>query len=384
MTVLTQRLTSSPASDGIFKRDHVCSGGATSTTILLALLLVVSLLMTKAFQWSAGASYATIRDEAGIKPVGDGSERKAGLFYPFVERLRLTDGASADFSCSAAKLLVERENGTGGENSHARSCGVYLSGRYLLKFQLWDVADGRGFRSYIQFFPAPEMIEGGKKDGGKIVLSDHERKFQSPQVIAELEVTSPVSFDIKYDIEKDSLRALFVSQLQTGARLEQARIEEFSIDRLSKVMVARMDDITGLFSVRAQWQRLLFGGTFQTIVIFVFSFSGLLTMVAFVGVFVCEEESTKVRRMAELATSLGGSLTYFGLLGTLLGIFLAVHQLSAIDFVDEMRKVFDQTRSFGDMSLALGSSVLGLGGALTLWIVQSIMNFVIGRRLFEI
>ncbi|MGH2266411.1 hypothetical protein ACQ1Z3_15055, partial [Enterococcus faecalis] len=62
----------------------------------------------------------------------------------------------------------------------------------------------------------------------------------------------------------------------------------------------------------------------------------------------------------------------------------AVHQLSAIDFVDEMRKVFDQTRSFGDMSLALGSSVLGLGGALTLWIVQSIMNFVIGRRLFEI
>ncbi|MGL1733483.1 hypothetical protein ACSTG5_00215, partial [Vibrio parahaemolyticus] len=68
-----------------------------------------------------------------------------------------------------------------------------------------------------------------------------------------MEVTSPVSFDLKYDIEKDSLRALFVSQLQTGARLEQARIEEFSIDRLSKVMVARMDDITGLFSVRAQW-----------------------------------------------------------------------------------------------------------------------------------
>ena len=39
-------------------------------------------------------------------------------------------------------------------------------------------------------------------------------------------------------------------------------------------------------------------------------------------------------------------------------MFGTVVELSSVDFVDEMKKVFDQTKSFGSMALAIGTSVV--------------------------
>ena len=144
--------------------------------------------------------------------------------------------------------------------------------------------------------------------------------------------------------------------------------------------------MSGIFNIRGNKPLLLFGGTFQTIVLFVFCVCLLLTLLLLVDhwTHVLSLPTSQFDEIGILASSIGSSLTYFGLLGTLLGIFLAVGDLSAIDFVDEMKKVFDQTKSFGAMSLALGSSVLGLGGALFLWIIQAIGNFLIGRRVFVV
>jgi len=84
-----------------------------------------------------------------------------------------------------------------------------------------------------------------------------------------------------------------------------------------------------------------------------------------------------------LSVRLGGLLTYMGLLGTLYGVFGAVQALSGIEFLNEFRKVFEQTASFGSMSLAIGTSVVGLGAAIMVGLVQSFLSLLASTDPFK-
>ena len=133
-----------------------------------------------------------------------------------------------------------------------------------------------------------------------------------------------------------------------------------------------VSEISGALDVRANKLAMMLAGTFEALIVLTFMFC-LWGTVA-IGLsrlgLVSVGTPVQVNHFASLVSTLGASLTYLGLLGTLLGIYYAVSDLSSVDFVDEMKKVFDQTRSFGSMSLALGTSVLGLSGALILWFIH--------------
>jgi hypothetical protein len=341
------------------------------STILILSSLLLGFLCAKVVQVSVGASYEALKNEIAIK------EDQATVNDSF----KLNDGTAVSLQCRVYASDKDIKSVSG----NIVSCATFVENDFILQFVLWNVASSSSYSSKIQFVYSPRIVEHREQnEKNKIKLGPHE---QQPNIInlGELLTTIPFCFNINYYVEEDSLKALFVSALQRGARFNQTRIDEFAVDRVARLIVSRMNTMTGVFKIRHNKSVLLLGGTFQAIVLFVFFVSFFLTLFVLCrigGMMILTQVG--LEDIGTLAANLGGSLTYFGLLGTLLGIFLAVGELSAIDFVDEMKKVFDQTRSFGAMSLALGSSVLGLGGALLLWILQAIGNFIARRRVFEI
>jgi hypothetical protein len=337
-------------------------------TLLLLITLAVGVICAKTVQVSVG-SYSSLKRQIAT------DEKKAS----FDDNFKLNDGSTVTLQCRVYPSESTVKSVTG----RSADCSVYVESDYVLSFSHWNEETPGLYASYIKLTPAPRIFDRRYGDKIKLNLGSHERQAR-PLLLGALVATIPLCFNIDFYTEEDSLKALFVSSLQRGARFTQTRIDEFGIDRIARLLVAKMNDMTGIFELRRHKSLLLFGGTFQAVVLSIFFTSLFLTLLVFsktavARVFPLVDSSD----IGSLAANLGGALTYFGLVGTLLGIFLAVGELSAIDFVDEMKKVFDQTRSFGAMSLALGSSVLGLGGALLIWLLQAIGNFISGKRLFE-
>jgi hypothetical protein len=372
MTSPLVSLTGPPAAVAADERPPVggaMSGVSTATgplpLMIIVFALVVGFVATAVTKRIVGADFDGLMQRAQIK---EARIAKEGFFT-------LGDGTKILYHCW--KSNTAPANVGGGSLSNWFSCSIYAGATYLLKYEMWDAINNGRFQSSIRFFRAPKLIDARTEINNKLTLApfefdqggcyiDGKSNNRNCYTVGELVPTIPLLFNINFDIEEDSLKALFVSALQTSVHLEGLHIDEFGVNRIASQLAEQVKSTTGLFEVRADKRVLLLGGTFQSIVLFVFySCAALTIVVLFVaGLGWPQALIASVERLGALASSIGGSLTYFGLLGTLLGIFLAVGDLSAIDFVDEMKKVFDQTRSFGSMSLALGSSVLGLGGAL--------------------
>lgn len=208
----------------------------------------------------------------------------------------------------------------------------------------------------------------------------------SPFCVFGREVTTNLSFTL----ESPSVQAVVGNSLNQAMTIIDRDISAASLARVAAVVVSVLDENSGVFKVRRMVDpesrsarngfRLLMSGTFEFVIL-------SLGFVALIGsvlaVIVVQHAQSLGMSIGRLSVRLGGLLTYLGLLGTLFGVFGAVQALSMIEFLNEYRKAFEQTASFGSMSLAVGTSVVGLGAAVIVGLLQSFLVSLVNEDPFQ-
>ncbi|WP_299154412.1 hypothetical protein [uncultured Tateyamaria sp.] len=185
---------------------------------------------------------------------------------------------------------------------------------------------------------------------------------------------------ISFNLEAPSVEAIVAGRLKEAATLSDNDMSTDSARRIARELTSVLARNSGVFHVRQiagddapprNGLRLLLTGWFEYLILCFGTFAIAVSVIA-MATFKRTKETA--RALGRLSVRITGMLTYLGLLGTLYGVFGAVNSLSSVDFLNEFRKVFDQTESFGSMSLAIGTSVVGLGAAVTVGLLQSLLS----------
>lgn len=179
---------------------------------------------------------------------------------------------------------------------------------------------------------------------------------------------------ISFNLEQPSVEALIAGVITKSTSYIDEELALSTGRRLASEITRVIDANSGLFAIRDLSNtennpfRLLFSGFFEYAILIL----GVFAFIVSVGAVIVGVLSAEVsKNLGRLSVRITGLLTYMGLLGTLFGVFMAINGLSGIDFLDEFKKAFDQTASFGAMSLAVGTSVVGLSCAVVVGLLQS-------------
>lgn len=186
-----------------------------------------------------------------------------------------------------------------------------------------------------------------------------------------------ISTDLSFNTDVESLRSLVLGHMKYVDEALEKETSEEHLKLAASEVVDFYKNNTGIFKIRDVSNiedgiiyKLLLTGSIQALIIVLGFFVLICSFVA--CMFMLSSKKSQALIYGTVSTRLNGLLTYIGLLGTLYGVFLAVNNLSSIDFTDNLAKAFDQTRTFGNMSLAIGSSVVGLSAAIINEFFQSI------------
>lgn len=385
--------------------------GRLAGIILSVLLLLMGVISATALLGSLDVRTEAFATEAAIRP----------LASPFFEIVRTSDGAFAvDCSDIRAAQGQRRDESSpwvsalaptwaqlrcrirdGGDTQGTmRIFSEIFFGEELqnLDFGFRKCGATRHFQMLSRVWPharidSAVLERGSFPSYADVNLTSREREDRademgsvSPFCFAGWEVTT----DLAFTLESPSVQAVVGNSLNQAITIIDRNISAASLDRVAAVVVSVLNNNSGTFEVRRMLDaetrsarngfRLLMSGTFEFVIL-------SLGFVAFFGsiaaVIIVQYEQSLGMNFGRLSVRLGGLLTYLGLLGTLFGVFGAVQALSMIEFLNEYRKAFEQTASFGSMSLAVGTSVVGLGAAVIVGLLQSFLATLINKDPFQ-
>ncbi|MEM6410279.1 MAG: hypothetical protein AAF683_01935 [Pseudomonadota bacterium] len=265
--------------------------------------------------------------------------------------------------------------------SYFRSCTE--SWRYFTASRLWPHAR----------LSQAEAVNAGLPDHSDINLTSQElddRRDSIGTIRPFCLAGTEVSTDLGFTLEAPSIQAVVGDAFARSLAIIDQEVSNATRERVAAIVVSVFEDNSGVFEVRKMFDeanqsgingvRLLASGTFEYLIL---SFGITALVGSVLAVLLFRKYSSAGHAFGVLSARLGGLLTYMGLLGTLFGVFGAVQALSGIEFLNEFRKVFEQTASFGSMSLAIGTSVIGLGSAIVVGLVQSFLALVSGSDPFK-
>ncbi|MCY9870805.1 hypothetical protein [Vibrio barjaei] len=223
----------------------------------------------------------------------------------------------------------------------------------------------------------------------------------SPLDVADLETTDEIlvrinksmwgaSTSLKLDVDQNTLKGLVLSEIRKASAILKIDLERNELDRVGEITSKKIIKSFPVFDLRqtSNINALLFSGSLEYIILTAFFLALMLTLLAVFGHFTYHKtdvswNESDVRIIGIKAGQLGATLTFLGLLGTLIGVYFTVTELGNTDFADELRKVFDQSSSFGAMGLSISTSVVGVGGSIIIWFVQSAFSLALGKDYFK-
>lgn len=197
---------------------------------------------------------------------------------------------------------------------------------------------------------------------------------------------------VQMSVDQNTFKGLVLSEARRAANILGVEIDRQQLDQIGEIVSHRLLRQFPVFKLRKgdHVSVLIFSGVVEQIILMVFSFALLLTGYVVVrhvyhvrGDDVGEAKVERTQSFGMRAAQFGQMLTLLGLLGTLIGVFYTVVTLGNADFVDELRKVFDQSESFGAMGLAIATSVLGVGGSIVVLATHNVIAMVLGRDYFK-
>jgi len=271
-------------------------------------------------------------------------------------------------------LFLQIIFGSEEKNSETRFRQCNDTKNYYMTTRIWpfsrieSIKDEKAFEHLKDF----SLTASEKRDEKMLIGS------VKPLCLIGFEVTS----DLNFVLEEPSIKAVIEDRFTRALGIADIEVDPTTRERISTELVGTLSYQSGFFDVRRLVDstgnsmpgiRILLSGTFEYLILSLGVLALLASPIAALGVSLPQSYEFG-RAFGRLSSSIGGILTYLGLLGTLFGVFAAVNELSSIDFLNEFKKVFEQTASFGAMSIAIGTSVVGLGMAVVVGLVQAILK----------
>jgi len=164
--------------------------------------------------------------------------------------------------------------------------------------------------------------------------------------------------DVTMSVDQNTFKALVLSEARRASNILGVEIDRQDLDQIGEVVSKLLLEQYPVFTLRKSdyVSVLIFSGVVERIILIVFSFAILLTgyvVVRHIQHSMADSpDENDIQRTYSFgirSAQFGQMLTLLGLLGTLIGVFVTVVSLGNADFVDELRKVFDQSASFGAM-----------------------------------
>jgi hypothetical protein len=327
-------------------------------TIAAIASVPLAIIISTFFLTVTGVSYDSIRDRAQLSGV-----QEAGP-----QRFFLSDGAEVSVTCRRPLQL-----GIG------LRCSLFQDSAYLVRLQFSEeeFASKKHWQlfSHLQLLPAQTDTFKAQLRDVPVLLSPLERSGETV-LLADVS-RGPLGLFVwgNYNIDREALKALVASYIAKAASIEQLDLSNADIERMAELLVGSAGIHLGLFDLRTDAYVMIFEGQMEYLIVVCF----FVSLILLASSLILEErpkEGSSRGQLWSASDSIAGTLTYLGLLGTLIGMFGTVTALSRIDYVDPMVKVFDQTSSFGSMSLAIGTSVVGLAGSIVIWFAQTLTDLV--------
>lgn len=288
------------------------------------------------------------------------------------ETQTISDGGLGTVSCRSDNLP---------EKTVLR-CNTFVDSDFFLRMDIFEETEEGSWVQSIRLKLVPRLSDSSRMEAEEraIEFSGSEKAIRQFPIVTVSSGFLGLYTYSEYDVGAESLKALLASDLRKAASFYDRELTTIDVERLAQANAEMLENSLGSFSVRRDLTLMILQGSMEY-VIFSLGLAAVLLLVWGVILEFAKRDIRGGRAVMSHSLSLGGALTYLGLLGTLIGMFGTVIELSAIDFVDEMRKVFDQTGSFGSMALAIGTSVVGLSGSVIVWLLHVIVSVVSGRRI---
>lgn len=294
------------------------------------------------------------------------------------------------------KIGIECQSLENNKSEKTFFCNLYHYGQdtdmndYILKLQFTEIIKGNTIQYSLTSRMLPRVADGLNNLGPleeKAILSKAEQQNNGQtQLIANIKpIFLGMGIHVYFNLGMDSLKGFILSELRKSAHILKLTIDKRELDRIGDTVSYAIDNNLKLFQLRKNKSMLIFAGTIEFIIVIFAVYSLLLSFsIVILHIYpnIISHQTNTIQLLGLKAGQLGEILTYFGLFGTLLGIFGTVSDLSSVNFIDELRKVFDQTSAFGAMSLAISTSILGVGASILVWLVQTVISMAIGRDYF--
>lgn len=289
-----------------------------------------------------------------------------------LETLSASDGGLAKVSCRTNGIPIEV----------SIRCNSFVGTDFLVRLDVVETQHEKYWEQNIRLKLVPRLADQRREEAIEkaVVLSSTELETRTFTIASVHHGYRNLYTHSNYDVGTESIKALLASDLRKASEIYERELSRVDIERIAELNSGILTKYIGSFKVRKDITKMILQGSMEYLILSlgicaaVYLFWGA----ALTYIFRQDEEGHSVIWQS---SSLGGALTYLGLLGTLIGMFGTVIDLSAIDFVDEMRKVFDQTESFGSMALAIGTSVVGLTGSVIVWMLHILFSVLTGKRM---
>ena len=326
-------------------------------------LLLLAFLVTSVSLRILGISLQSLKEQTRLTNATDRAET-----------FTAKDGALVSVACQAPRGSVPVT---------LIRCNAFAEGDFLLAAELLDKSEGNSFRQVIRVQLTPRLADPARPEAVDrgIELANTERVPQEFVILSIHSRWLGLYTTSDFDVDEEAIKALLASYVSTAAEVYDRELSPTDIERISEHMANLLATYTGAFEIRRNALLMLLQGGMEYL-IFGLAVTAILLLCQGIFVFCLSDDPEAGNVLFGASNSLGGALTYLGLLGTLIGMFGTVAELSSIDFVDEMRKIFDQTRSFGSMSLAIGTSVIGLTGSVIVWMSHIVVGIGTGRDMY--
>lgn len=329
--------------------------------ISLAILASSFLLATLALSWSGVTKPALIE-----------ASRSTASDSPFFEELSISDGGLAKVSCTTSNLIGDT----------VLKCTTKVDTDWLITLDVLESEDEAVWVQEVGLTLVPRLADKTRAEAlaEAVLLSGSENETQTFLLVSVTDGIAGAYTSSRFEVGSEAIKALVASEIRTASEIYQRELTRVDVERLSEMNAEILDRYLGSLNVRENLVIMVLQGPMEYIILSLGIGSLLLLVWGFVVTYGFREARVGSTVISQ-SSALGGSLTYLGLLGTLLGMFGTVIELSGIDFVDELRKVFDQTGSFGSMALAIGTSVVGLAGSVVVWLSHILLSVLFGRRI---
>lgn len=262
------------------------------------------------------------------------------------------------------------------------TCSFFVAGDYYVKAKLQESRGPSMSRQALLLWLTPRISDPDRLEAREMnfELSKSEREGDEFDIVTIKNGHLGLYVESEFDVDQEAVKALLASYIASAAEIYGEGVVWGDVERVAEVGAEILASRTDVFRLRKDRLVMVLQGTMEYI-IFSLGVVAILFFVRGIALFDLAGKREEGKIMLQASSSLGGALTYLGLLGTLVGMFGTVMDLSAVDFVDEMKKIFDQTESFGSMGLAISTSIVGLAGSVIIWLLHIVRSVVAGRSL---